>query len=177
VICACFFRIHLKDFMMSRVPTGEPFATPTLMLKLKGWWACSFNETHSLLHQESPMNQQNIFTFTGRLRSLKYALAGIFLLIKSQHNAWVHCCATVSVVTLGVSVGLSRNEWCWVVLAIAGVWTSEALNTAFEFVCDVASPEFHPLVKSAKDIAAGSVLMSAMAAMFIGGFVFGDKLW
>ena len=30
------------------------------------------------------------------------------------------------------------------------VWVSEALNTAFEFLCDVASPEFHPLVKNPK---------------------------
>ena len=48
------------------------------------------------------------------------------------------------------------------------VWTAEALNTAFESLCDVASPEFHPLVERAKDVAAGAVLISAIGAVAIG---------
>ena len=59
---------------------------------------------------------------------------------------------------------------------MAAVWSAEALNTAFEFLADVASPEFHPLVKQSKDVAAGAVLMSASrqalvtgGAGFIGG--------
>jgi diacylglycerol kinase (ATP) len=52
------------------------------------------------------------------------------------------------------------------------VWVSEALNIAFEFLCDVASPEFHPLVKKSKDVAAGAVLLSAIGAAIIGCIVF-----
>ena len=58
-------------------------------------------------------------------------------------------------------------------MAIMAVWTAEALNTAFEFLADVASPEFHPLVKHAKDVAAGAVLISAIGAVIIGLFVLG----
>ena len=67
---------------------------------------------------------------------------------------------------------LSRAEWCWIILAIAIVWTAEALNTAFEFLADVASPEFHPTVRDAKDVAAGAVLVTAVASAVIGGLIF-----
>ena len=53
------------------------------------------------------------------------------------------------------------------------LWTAEALNTAFEFLADVASPDFHPLVKHAKDVAAGAVLISAVGSVIIGMLVFG----
>jgi diacylglycerol kinase (ATP) len=64
------------------------------------------------------------------------------------------------------------GRWCWIILAISIVWTAEALNTAFEFLADAASPEFHPLVRDAKDVAAGAVLITAGAAAVIGGIVF-----
>ena len=53
--------------------------------------------------------------------------------------------------------------------AIVSVWTAEALNTALELLCDVASPEFHPLIETAKDVAAGAVLICAAGAMVIAG--------
>ena len=84
--------------------------------------------------------------------------------------------ATVAVVTAGLVVRLSAGEWCWVVLAIAIVWTAEALNTALEFLADVASPSFHPVVRDAKDVAAGAVLITAIAAAIIGGIVFWPHL-
>jgi len=61
-------------------------------------------------------------------------------------------------------------------VAIIAVWTAEALNTAFESLCDVASPEFHPMVERAKNIAAGAVLISAVGAAVIGLLIFGPKL-
>jgi len=97
-------------------------------------------------------------------------------MLKSQHNAWVHACATVAVIVAGLVFGVSSSEWCWLVLAIMAVWTAEALNTAFEFLADVASPEFHPLVKHSKDVAAGAVLISAIGAVVIGLLVLGPHV-
>lgn len=112
------------------------------------------------------------FQFTGRIRSFRYAIAGILRMMRCQHNAWIHAAATIAVVLLGVFFGLSRFEWCWIVLAIVIVWTAEALNTAFEFLADAASPNFHPVVRDAKDVAAGAVLVSAIASAIIGAIVF-----
>jgi diacylglycerol kinase (ATP) len=101
---------------------------------------------------------------------------GIRTMLVSQQNAWIHAAATVAVVAAGVALALSWTEWCWIVLAIVGVWTAEALNTAFEFLTDVASPGFHPVAGKAKDVAAGAVLISAVGAVIIGALVFGPKI-
>jgi diacylglycerol kinase len=115
-------------------------------------------------------------TFTGRLRSVNCAIHGILIMLKSQHNAWIHAAATVAVIVFGFTVGLTAAEWCWIVLAIVSVWTAEALNTAFEFLTDVASPAFHPIAGKAKDVAAGAVLLAACGAAAIGLLVFGPYL-
>ena len=114
------------------------------------------------------MNHGSGFTFTGRVRSVRCALAGIRVMVASQHNAWIHAAATVAVLAAGLHFRLGRGEWCWVVLAVISVWTAEALNTAFEFLTDVASPAFHPLAAKAKDVAAGAVLITAAGAVAIG---------
>ena len=97
-------------------------------------------------------------------------------MLKSQHNAWIHALASCIVCTLGLTLGLTRSEWCWIVLSIMAVWTAEALNTAFEFLADVASPSYHPLVGKAKDVAAGAVLISAIGSAVIGILIIGPHI-
>lgn len=111
------------------------------------------------------------FTLTERLRSFRWAFRGIGLMLASQHNAWIHAVATLLVVAVAAWLRLAAWEWCAVVAAIVGVWTAEALNTALEFLADVASPEFHPLVEKAKDVAAGGVLIAALGATTIAALV------
>lgn len=115
-------------------------------------------------------------TFSGRVRSVRFAINGIRTMLRTQHNAWIHAAATAAVAVTGVMLRLSASEWCWIVLAVMVVWTAEALNTAFEFLTDVASPSFHPLAGHAKDVAAGAVLISAVGAVVIGVLVFGPHL-
>jgi diacylglycerol kinase (ATP) len=112
------------------------------------------------------------FQFSGRVRSFRHAIRGVWRMLWCQHNAWIHAAATVVVVGAGFWVHLARADWCWIVLALSIVWTAEALNTAFEFLADAASPEFHPLVRDAKDVAAGAVLITAVAATIIGAIIF-----
>ena len=113
------------------------------------------------------------FSIISRLKSIKYAISGIASMIESQQNAWVHAVATVLVVFFGLFFHLHAAQWCILVLAIIAVWTAEALNTALEFMADVASPEFHPLIEKAKDVAAGAVLISAVGAVVIAILVLG----
>ena len=61
-------------------------------------------------------------------------------------------------------------------LAIVAVWTAEAVNTALEFLTDVASPGFHPIAGQAKDVAAGAVLIAATGSVIIGVLVLGPHL-
>jgi diacylglycerol kinase (ATP) len=122
------------------------------------------------------VSEREPFSWAARARSFGYAFRGVVTLLTTQHNAWIHAAATVVVVGLGVALGVSRLEWALLVFAIALVWTSEGLNTALEWLCDVAAPEYHPLVKKAKDIAAASVLLAAIGSALIGLLVFGPRL-
>jgi diacylglycerol kinase (ATP) len=97
-------------------------------------------------------------------------------MLRTQHNAWVHALATLAAVSAGLALRISPGEWLAIILAVIVVWTAEALNTAFESLCDVASPEFHPMVERAKDVAAGAVLISAIGAVAIGLLIFGPRL-
>ena len=97
-------------------------------------------------------------------------------MISSQHNAWIHAVATVVVITLSLYLHLTRADWCWIILAMMSVWIAEGLNTAFEFLADVAAPEFHPLAEKAKDVAAGAVLIAAIGSVLIGVIVFGPHI-
>jgi len=122
------------------------------------------------------MNNNSQFSFTGRIRSVNHAIKGILIVLASQHNAWIHALATIAVCILGFYFGFTKFEWCWIILATVAVWTAEALNTAFEFLTDVASPDFHPLAAKAKDVAAGAVLIAAIGSVLIGLIIIGPYL-
>jgi diacylglycerol kinase (ATP) len=68
------------------------------------------------------------FQFTGRIRSFRHAINGICRMIRCQHNAWIHGAVTLIVIGAGFFFDISPREWCWIILALATVWTAEALN-------------------------------------------------
>lgn len=117
-----------------------------------------------------------VFSISDRLKSVGHALDGLVLMLRTQHNAWLHLVASAIAVSAGLVLGLTSEAWLALVLAIVIVWVAEALNTAFELLCDVASPDFHPIVKAAKDVAAGAVLLSAIGAAVVGTIVFVPRL-
>jgi len=112
------------------------------------------------------------FSLAARCRSFRYAANGIVLMLRTQHNAWVHAVATVVVVIAGWRLGVSASDWRWLVFAIAMVLAAEGFNTAIESVCDLVSPDYHALVEKAKDVAAGAVLVCAIGAALIGALTF-----
>jgi diacylglycerol kinase (ATP) len=135
----------------------------------------SENATGNLMPKDL-VGSNGSFTIEGRLKSVRYAVHGIGMMLKSQHNAWLHAFASFCVLVTGGLMRLSAGEWCWIVLAIMAVWTAEALNTALEFLADASWRDFHPLIKSAKDVAAGGVLISAVGSVCIGLLVLGPHL-
>ena len=112
----------------------------------------------------------------GRVRSFGHALRGVGLVVRTQPNAWIHALATVAVLAAGLFFSLSVIEWCLVVLTVLAVWIAEALNTAIERLGDAVSPEHHPLVGQAKDVAAGAVLIAAGGSVVVGALIFGPRL-
>jgi len=123
------------------------------------------------------MSNNKSFSISNRIKSFGFAIEGILTFFKTQHNAWIHAFATVIVVVLGFALNVNNTEWCFLITAIALVFISEMLNTAIEFLTDIVSPHYNPKAKKVKDVAAGAVLISAIAAVVIGVIVFLPKLW
>ncbi len=98
-------------------------------------------------------------------------------MLRHQRNAQIHIAITALVVVFGMLLQVSVAEWIALVLSITLVLSLEALNTAIEAVVDLASPQYHPLAKQAKDVAASGVLIGAIGAAIVGLIIFMPKLW
>jgi len=109
--------------------------------------------------------------------SFKHAFAGILHVVRTQRNARIHLLTTAAVVVIGVCVGLSLPEWAILALTVGLVLVTEWFNTVTEVVVDLVSPEYHPLAKVAKDVAAGGVLVTAGIAVVVGLLILGPPLF
>jgi diacylglycerol kinase (ATP) len=108
------------------------------------------------------------FRLSARIKSFGYAIRGIVHVGATEHNAWLHVGGTIAAIGLSVFFEISAADWRWIILAIGLVWSAEIFNTAVEAICDLTSPEMHPLVSIAKDAGAGAVLIAAISAAFVG---------
>ncbi len=111
-----------------------------------------------------------------RLLSFKYAFKGIQTLASTQPNFQIHLGFTVLVITGGLIFNVSRIEWATLLLAIGLVLGAEGFNTAIEFLTDLVSPEYNELAGKVKDVAAGAVLLTAIAAACVGFIIFIPKI-
>ena len=116
------------------------------------------------------------FTSRKRLASFKYAFNGIYLLLRNEYNAILHCIIGVCVIIAGFLLDISAMEWIAVIMVSGGVFAVEALNTAIERLADVVSPEYNEAIKKVKDLSAGAVLFMAIAAAVTGIIIFLPKL-
>lgn len=122
------------------------------------------------------MQQNESFSLMARIRSFRFAFKGVYTLITTQHNCWIHAVATILVITFGWYLQVSQTEWLVLILAIGLVWMAEALNTAVEFLGDAVSLEQHPLIGKAKDVASAGVLIAAITAAVVGLIIFLPKM-
>lgn len=120
------------------------------------------------------MNRRGFFS--READSFACAFRGIAALLKSEVHARFHLVATIAAIAAGWWFQITPGEWIAVILSIGLVWTAEALNTAIEYVADLAHPDEHPEVKKLKDLAAAAVLFSSIAALAVGVIVFGPHL-
>jgi diacylglycerol kinase len=112
-----------------------------------------------------------------RLHAFRHAFRGLFYVMKTQRNAWIHTAITVLVLILGVWLEISLTEWAIIILTTALVFMAEFINTAIEAVVDLASPNKHPLAKIGKDVGAAAVLVAAFASVLIGLLILGPPLF
>lgn len=104
-----------------------------------------------------------------------YAFCGVKLLFL---DASVRLQMLMAIIALmaGILFRFTTIEMVLLVLVCALVIISESINSVIEKIMDMIQPEFDERVKIIKDMAAGFVLLSSMAALFIGIILFGGKL-
>lgn len=106
------------------------------------------------------------------LLSFVFAGRGIMTVIASERNMRIHVSAALMVIALGAYFSIEVTEWCLVIICIGMVMAAEALNTAIEQMTGFLKPEFHRLAGRIKDVAAGAVLLAALAALIVGMLIF-----
>ena len=121
------------------------------------------------------MKQEN-FSVQKRLKSFKYAFNGLKILFWEEPNAKIHLFVTLCVLIAGFAFRISVGEWIAVILCIGLVIALEALNSALENLADFVSPDKHETIKKVKDLAAGAVLVGAVASAVVGVMVFLPKV-
>ncbi|WP_294679460.1 diacylglycerol kinase [uncultured Fluviicola sp.] len=122
------------------------------------------------------MKSSDPFSISQRLKSFKYAFAGLRTLFAEEHNARIHLIAAVVAMALGFVLNISVTEWILLVGTICLVFICELFNTSLETLADFVSPEKHLQIKKVKDLAAAAVFVSAFAALITGIIIFLPKI-
>jgi len=113
----------------------------------------------------------------GSLRwSFTWAFEGIVYVLRTQRNMQLHVAAAFVALVMGLVVDLPRIEMLAVIVSVSLVLIAEMFNTAIEAAIDAVITDYHPLVKIAKDVAAGAVLVAAVNAVAVAYLVFYDEL-
>jgi len=116
------------------------------------------------------------FSLRSRIKSFRYAIAGIIIFVRQEHNARIHAVATVAVIIAGIVFHVSYAEAATLTVVTGVVWITEMLNTCLERMADIVHPEIHPTIRFIKDLAAGAVLVAAITEVVVALFIFIPKL-
>ena len=111
------------------------------------------------------------------IESVNCAIEGILWTAQTQRHMRWHFIAAAAVLLAALCFHISALEFMLLALAVTLVLFAELLNTAIEVMVDLASPEYHPLAKRAKDVAAGAVLVASIGAAVMGYLAFSRRLF
>ncbi len=121
------------------------------------------------------MKNPNDGFIKGRIRSLKFALKGAYLLLTTEHSIMVQFSIGIAVTILGFIKDISATEWMLQLLAIGMVLVAESLNTGIEKLSDFVHPDFHKKIGFIKDISAGAATFAAIITFIIGLIIYIPK--
>ncbi len=110
--------------------------------------------------------------FSGRLKSISFAVKGAIKLITTEHSVMVQFSIGILMTIAGFHFNITRTEWLFQTLAIGFVMSIEGLNTAVEKMADFIHPNYHERIGFIKDIAAGAVFFAALTAIAIGLIIY-----
>ena len=110
------------------------------------------------------------------INSFKCAIQGIKQAVKTERNVKIHITIMILVIIAGIVLKINTQEWIICIILFGLVISLELVNSAIEATVDIAMPEINEKAKFAKDVAAGAVLVSAIASAIIGLIIFIPKV-
>lgn len=110
------------------------------------------------------------------LESLNNAVEGLIFVFKTQRNMKVHFMFTFLILLVSIALAVNFVDFMFLVFAMAFVLITEMINTALELIMDMISETYHPLVRVAKDVSAGAVLIATITAIIVGYLVLAKYL-
>jgi diacylglycerol kinase (ATP) len=122
------------------------------------------------------MKNPNDSFLRGRLRSLKFAIRGMWLLITTEDSIKAQLFFAVLATGLGIYFDISNIEWMLQFIIIGLVLVAEALNTAVEKVADFVHPDYHEKIGFIKDIAAGAPSFAAIISLIVACFIYSNRI-
>jgi diacylglycerol kinase len=117
----------------------------------------------------------NKFSLKSRLGSFRFAVNGLLLLLKNEHNSRIHLLAAIIAIVMGIIMKIDHYEWSLLIIVIGAVFLTELLNSSIESLADLIDPEWNELIMRTKDYSAAAVLISAIVAIVVGGLIFIPK--
>ena len=112
-------------------------------------------------------------TFKG---SVKNCLDGISYVTKNEKNFKREIALGIIALILSYILKIDKIEFIIILTMICLVLTAEIINTAIERTVDLVTKEYHELARIAKDVSAGSVLVTSTVALIIGIIIFMPKI-
>ena len=103
-------------------------------------------------------------------KSMKHALRGLRMIVKNERNFRIQLIMGTLFIIIGLILKFEHSEWIATCFFVTLVLIAEAFNSVIEAICDCISLEYRDTIKYAKDVSAGAVLLSSLAAIF-GGIV------
>lgn len=115
------------------------------------------------------------YHFVKQVKSFFYAFSGLFSVLNTEGHMRFHLIMSIYVIAFAMKFyDFSASQWAVLVLTVSLVLVLEIINTAFECICDTITKEYNENIKYVKDIAAGAVLITALASVAVGIFLFFD---
>jgi diacylglycerol kinase len=161
ICCVVFLTLCLGPALVRRILGQDPQAS--MLWRLHGPADPVTAERRLTKFLRIMRERRRAFTFAGQ---------GFWHMARHEPACWVHGLATSCVVATALLLKISADDWRWLAVAIAAVWTAEALNTAIESCCDAVTTDHNEHVRIAKDVGASAALISSVAAVVIGAFTF-----
>lgn len=110
------------------------------------------------------------------IESFRYAFEGVRTVFQEERNMRSHTFSAIIVILLSLFLPLTLHEWLWILLAVFAIIVMEICNTVVENIIDFISPDYHPLAKKVKDMAAAAVLFTSFFAVITGAIILLPKI-